>query len=183
MKRPMTHAFRYVRLTLLATLCLGATACGDLVRFDTDASGQTTVQGDPLGGLITLPSQFSGLGNINLSSNSNFRNNNTDKDHIDTCRFSHFGLKVVSPSGQDLSFLSQVSFSITAPNLPKVRVAHLESFPTGATSVDLTLDDVDIAAYAKSDTFSITTDATGHAPKQNTTVEADLTLHIEASIL
>ena len=40
-----------------------------------------------------------------------------------------------------------------------------------------------IAPDAKSDTFSITTKGAGSVPSQNTTVEADLALHIEANVL
>ena len=71
----------------------------------------------------------------------------------------------------------------TSPQLPAKEIAHLEWFPAGATSVKLILDDVDIADYAKADSFTITTQASGRSPNQDTTIEAGLTVNIHADPL
>ena len=157
--------------------------CSGLIGIDINASGTATVQGSALGSVLSLPAGFGGLTAINLSQESAFKNQNTDKDHITSCRVSKLTVKVNSPASQDLSFLTSIAFSISAPNLPKVRIAHVESIPAGAHSVDLTIDDVQLGAYCKADTFSVTTDASGHAPPQDTTIEADLRLHIDANLL
>ena len=65
----------------------------------------------------------------------------------------------------------------------QVEIAHRESFPKGQTSIDLILDDVELAPYVKAESFTITTDAKGQSPAKSTGVEADLTLHISASVL
>lgn len=168
---------------LACSAAVALAACGSLLNFDVDASGVAQIQGSPLGGLIQLPAAFAGFTDINLSQTSQFKNQDTRKDHISSVRVTRLALTVTAPASQDLSFLSSVAFSIEAPGLPKKRIAHLDAFPAGAHTINLALDDLDIAAYAKADTFSITTDASGHQPPQDTSLRADLTLHIEANLL
>lgn len=171
----------------LAT-CLALCGCSSLLSFDVDSSGTATIQGSPTGGLLgNALGSFSGFSNFNVSQSQSFKNENTNKDHITECRVTKFTLKVTSPvapaAGADLSFLTAINFTISAPNLPDQHIAGSTHFPAGQASVGLLLDDVDIARYCKSDSFSIKTDATGHAPSQDTQVEADLTLNIHASLL
>ena len=172
-----------LRTKAAAALVGLAAACSPSIGIDIDASGTATVQGSALGSVLSLPGGFGGLTAINLSQEAAFKNQNTDRDHITSCRVSKLALKVTSPDSQDLTFLSSISFSIAAPNLPKLRIAHLDAIPAGARSVNLSLDDAQLGAYCKADSFSITTDASGHAPPQDTTIEADLTLHVEANLL
>lgn len=175
------------RLGLLAALLL-LNSCSSLLSFDVDSTGTATIQHGPPGtGLIggALPG-FNGFDNFNVSQTQAFKNNNTNKDHISSCRLTKLRLTVTSPAaspGNDLSFLTSIQFYISAPNLPEQRIASSSALPAGQSVVDLAIDDVDIASYAKADSFSITTKATGHAPAQDTTVRADLTLNIHASLL
>jgi hypothetical protein len=163
---------------IVILLCAG---CSGLINFDVDSSGQSTIQGSPTGPL--LPGfGFAGFNKMSFSQSAQFQNNNTNKDHISSCRLTKLTLKIVSPASANLSFLNQIDFYIEAPNLPKVHIAGLTPVP-GGTSADLTIDDRDIAAYAKSDTFSITTQASGRTPTTDTTIEADMKLHINASLL
>ena len=105
---------------------------------------------------------------------------NTNKDHIDSARVSRLTVKVVGPSDANLSFISTLELDIQAPNLPLVRIAEIASIPAGATSVDLQIDDQEIAPYAKADSFS---KGSATQPPKDTTLEADLALHIVANVL
>jgi hypothetical protein len=175
------------RLGFLTALLL-MSSCSSLLSFDVDSPGTATIQHGPPGtGLLggTLPG-FSGFDNFNMSQTQAFKNNNTNKDHISSCRLTKLRLTVTSPAaspGNDLSFLTSIQFYISAPGLPDQLIASSSALPAGQSVVDLTLENVDIASYAKADSFSITTKATGHAPAQDTTVRADLTLNIHASLL
>lgn len=64
----------------------------------------------------------------------------------------------LSPTGATLSFLSKIEFFIKTDTLPEVRIAEALAIPSGAR-------------------------ATGTQPSQNTNIEADLKLPIEANIL
>ena len=153
------------------------------VAFDVQSQGQSTIPGSPVSGVLPSALGFNGLGPTQFSQSQDFANHNTNKDHITSCRVSRLTLKVTSPSGQTLSFLSKIEFFIQTSSLPAVRIAEALSIPQGAMTIDLTIDDQEIAPYAKSDNFSITTKASGTSPQQNTVIEADLTLHIEANVL
>jgi hypothetical protein len=171
------------RLTLVF-LMLGTAGCPGLgqVGFSVDSQGQSTFQGNPAGGLLTVFPAFGSFGNLSFNQNQTFQNNNTNKDHVAEARLTKLTLKIVSPTGATLDFLSTVEFDIGAQGLPTIRIAEA-TIPASATTVDLTLDPQDIAPYVKADTFSITTKGTGHQPATNTTVEADLSIHIVANVL
>jgi hypothetical protein len=132
-------------------------------------------------GVVPLTLPIPGLQNVNASNLQGFPSNQTAKDHIQSARAKKITIKVTSPTTQDLFFLSSLAFSISATGLPDKQFAHLAPFPH-APSADLTLDDVDLAPYLKADSFSISTTASGTPPPQDTVVEADLVLGIEASV-
>ena len=149
------------------------------VAFDVQSQGQSTIPGSPTSSVLPSALGFDGLGPTQFSQSQDFSNHNTNKGHITSCRVSRLTLKVTSPSGGTLSFLSKIEFFIQTSTLGPVRIAEALSIPPGA----MTIDDQEIAPYAKSDNFSITTKASGTSPQQNTVIEADLTLHIEANVL
>ena len=152
------------------------------VGFTIDSKGTSTIQGNPTGGVLNVFPAFGGFGSQSFSQNQTFQNNNTNKDHVSSAHMTKLTLKVVSPSGGTLSFLSTVEFDIGATGLPTVRIAEA-NIPANATTVDLTLDAQDIAPYVKADAFSITTKATGQQPTTTTTLEADLSMYIVANVL
>jgi hypothetical protein len=166
---------------LLPALVLGLLACPlaclGLLHFDVHSSATTRIQGS------MLPAGFAGFNGFDLAQQEAFKNENTRKDHITSARLTELTMKTIAPAGADLSFFSSVKFWISAPNLPRVEIAHLASFPRGQTQVTFQLDDVELQDYAKADSISITTEAVGNAPQQTTDVQADLTLTIHASPL
>ena len=169
-------------IPLLSLLLAGCPGLGQ-VAFDVDSPGQSTVRGSPAGGLLPTFPGFPAFGTMSFSQNASFQNNNTNKDHVSSCRAKKLTVKIDSPATANLSFISSIEFHIQAPNLPDVRIAELSPIPAGSTTVDLQLDDVELAPYAKADSFSITTKGIASVPPQDTTIEADLTLHIVANVL
>jgi hypothetical protein len=168
-------------LPLYVLLCTGCPGLGQ-VGFDIDTNGSSQFQGNPAAGLLTVFPSFGGFGNIDFSQKADFQNNNTRKDHVVEARLSKLTLKVVNPLGDTLGFISTVEFDVGATGLPTVRIAEA-TIPAGVSTVDLTIDNQDMAAYVKADNFSITTKGTGHSPVHDTTIEADLTMHIVANVL
>jgi hypothetical protein len=173
------------RSPLAPTLAAAAllAACNPTVSFDTTVKGSSTIPGSNIPGVLQIPANLAGLSNVSFAQQANLANNNTDKDHVDHVRVKSMTLTVTSPSGQDLSFLQTLSFFVSAPNQAQVRIAHQETFPKGVSSVQMTLDNVDLAPYAKADSFSITTQGSGTAPSQDTTIEAAMVLTIDAHLL
>ena len=156
--------------------------CNPTVSFDTTVKGTSTIPGSPNQLPITLPNNL-GFNNVNFSQSSDFVNNNTDKSHIDHVRVKTATLTVTSPSGQDLSFLQSLSFTIASTGQPTKTIAHQTVFPSGQTSVQLVIDGVDLAPYAKADSFSIGSTGNGTAPPHDTTININMVLTIDAHVL
>ena len=168
-------------IPLIFLLVAGCPGLGQ-VGFDVASQGTSTVQGSPLGAALNAFPSFSGFGDLSFSQSQDFANNNTNKDHVVQANLTRLTLKTISPTGATLDFIQTVEFDIAAPGLPTVRIAEA-TIAAGATSVDLSLDAQDLAAYVKADSFSITTKGAGHQPSSDTTIEADLSLHIVANVL
>ena len=166
----------------LAAAAISLAGCNPTVSFDTTFTGKSTIPGSTLGSL-SGPLTLTGFNNINFSQQANLQNNNTDKSHIDHVRVKTATLTVTSPSGQDLSFLQSLSFTIASTGQPTKIIAHQTVFPSGQTSVQLVIDGVDLAPYAKADSFSIGSTGNGTAPPHDTTIDINMVLTIDAHVL
>src|SRR5947199_8738501 len=116
-------------MRFFATVLLLCSGCGNLVSFDVDSSGRSTIQGTPTGSLLPGVPGFGGFSDLSFSQSADFQNNNTNKDHVTECRLTNLTLKVVSPAGGTLAFLTKIDFYIEAPQLPKVHIAGLNPVP------------------------------------------------------
>ena len=164
---------------LLVVLC----ACHPTIDFDLTQSGTVNIPGGgPAGVPLALTLPLPELQNVDTSSLQGFPSSRTAKDHIQSARAKKITLTVTSPAGRDLSFLSNVALSISAPGQQAKKFAHLSPFPA-SSSADLQLDDVELAPYLKADSFSITTDVAGTSPGRSVSIRADLDLGVTASIL
>ncbi|TMB29673.1 MAG: hypothetical protein E6J62_15800 [Deltaproteobacteria bacterium] len=161
-------------------------ACHPTIDFDLTQSATGTIPRVPPPlpippGPVTLTLPIPQLQNINSSNLQGFPSSQTAKDHIQSARAKKITLTVTSPAGRDLSFLTDVTLTISAPGQPTKQFAHLSPFPA-ATSADLQLDDVDLAPYLKADAFSITPTVTGTPQRQDVAIKADLDLGVTASL-
>jgi hypothetical protein len=167
---------------LLVAIALGPGrwGCDAATRFEVAKTATTEVQGgDPLSQLLGVA--FPDLATFDLTSESEFQNQGVEKEDIDSVRIETFTLKVVSPSGQDLSFFKKIEFYVETADLPKVLVASQTEFPAGATEVELDLEDVELRDYVAADSMSVTTSVSAQQPKSDTTLEADVTFVVDAS--
>ena len=112
--------------------------------------------------------------------------NNTDKNHIQSCKLTNLTLTITGPQGQTFGFVQSLHIFIQAPNLPEVEVAYIDNNPTSAGStITLTPDNnVDLSAYAKADSFTLGIETTTQQSNVNSVaVQADMTLHVVANVL
>jgi hypothetical protein len=168
------------RAALLSSLLL--LGCHPTIDFDLTQSGSGTIPATPapLPGPVSLTLPIPELQNVNPSNLKGFPGN-TAKDHVQSARAKKITLSATDPAGQDLSFLSSVALSISANALPTVQFAHLSPFPA-ASSVDLQLDDVELAPYLKADSFSITAAVSGTPQQHPITLQADLDVGVTANV-
>ena len=161
-------------LLLLAT-------CG-VDQIEVSQSSRSTI---PRG---TLVEQFAGdigfgeLVEVDITDSQELKNQGVTKEQVDSVKVSALTLTAISPADADFTFLDSVEFYVEAPGLPKMRVARGGPFPEGASRVELAIDDVELAPYAVSERMTITTDASGNRPEQDTTVEAQIDLAVDVNV-
>lgn len=114
-----------------------------------------------------------------------YSNNNTDKNHIQSCKLTNLTLTVTGPQGQTFGFVQSIHIYIQSPNLPNVEVAYIDNNPTSAgPTITLTPDNVDLSAYAKADSFTLSVQTTTQQNNTNSVdVQSNMTLHIVANVL
>lgn len=175
---------RIAGVAALWVLC----GCHPTINFDVQATSSAQITGTP----VSVP-----LNNVNLPATTidiatlaGFSSAQTAKDRVQSARLKKLTISIpTSQQGQnrDLSFISDLKIQIDvqgATSPPAAQIAHLSSPPApGTTSVDLALDDVDLAPYVKANTFRLTTTVSGSTPRQTTTLQGDVTINVEASVL
>ncbi len=164
------------RTAWLAALAL--TACGSShFTIDRDLAAQT-VQGDPLGGLLSalVPAPFTATVDLKAEEQAH-----------DTGPASHVYLEALwlaitphdNPQG-NFDFLDELHLYAAGANAPdqKTEVARKAPVPKGATRIDFdVLPGVDLLPMVNAG-VQITTTATGRKPAQDTTIDGHLTLDV-----
>jgi hypothetical protein len=175
---------RIVGVASLWVIC----GCHPTINFDAQATTSAQVQGTPVS--VKLDNANLPPATIDIATSAGFSSAQTAKDRVQSARLKKLTISVPTSQqgqGQDLSFLSDLKIQIDvqgATSPPAVQIAHLVSPPApGTTSVDLALDDVDLAPYVKANAFRLTTTVSGSTPRQTTTLQGDVTINVEASLL
>jgi hypothetical protein len=167
------------------TLCAAALTwlglgCG-LVQFDVQESGAAQVPGCI--GITCLLGQFgfAGFGSMDLSQSQQWQENNANRSEVSSVMLTSAVLDVTVPDGGDMSFLQQLQFFVSAPDSgTPALVAQGNSFPAGQSQVSLMPQPgVELSPYVKAPSMTLTTDAQGSQPSQNTTIQASVTFHVK----
>lgn len=159
---------RYAVVLLLA-------CSGQIASINLSESAEATIEGQSaLGGITDLVGSlgFSGFTEMDIAQSSELKNQGVQPGDIETAVVTRFVLEVVDPSDADLSFISTLEIWVDAPDLDPVMVASQTDFPSGVSSVDFILEEVDLVDYVVSDSLSITTEASGSIPSDTVTIRA-----------
>lgn len=165
---------------VLAAALLAAPGCH--ATFDVKVSSKSTVPG---GGLFQtlLPNGFGDFTSLDLSQTSDFKNAGVAKGDVESVKLTALKLTVAAPPDGTLEFIDDISFFVEADGLPRVKVAEAHGIPNDAKTVALTMTGVEIAAYVTAPKLSLTTEATAHAPKSDTQLQADAVFTVDPKIL
>jgi hypothetical protein len=166
----------------IALVCLPLVTCSGIDNFQIDEKSSTTIPGATLiEQLVNVG--FAGFGNIDITQNTSLKNQGVTKDQIDSVKLSHVTMRITNPpSGQDFTFMSSLKFFVEAPGVQRALIAQGGPFPEGALTVDLQIEDVELAPYAAAERMTITTEANGQRPRQDTTIEATMGLDVDVNI-
>lgn len=170
-----------IRRLLLALLCLAflAVSCdATLITIDVPYDTTTTVERSTVLKALVGDLGFGDFLEMDVTSSSELQNQGVAPGDINDVSLTFFRLSVVAPEGADMSFLDNLSLYVEAPDLDRVRVAVAPEFPTGASSVDFEIDDVDLTEYVVSQSMTLTTEVEGHRPAEDTELLAELELSV-----
>jgi hypothetical protein len=149
--------------------------------FPVTVTGQTTVNASPIP-VSLIPLDFAGFGGIDLSQTQEFKNQGITKNEVQSVKLTGVKLTIASPSGANFDFLTSLSFDVSAQGEPQKEVASLASVPRSATELDLTVANVELVPYVTAPSMSVTSNAQGELPPQNTTINATMVFDVEPKI-
>jgi hypothetical protein len=152
------------------------------VSFTTTQKGETTLRGDPLGALIAAFPAIGSFTNLDLSANQDFKNENVRKEQVTSVRARAVRLKILSPPTQDFQFLENLAFYARTGDTEQ-RVAYKAdinnlALPAPNPVLVMDLDSAELQPYVTAPSMSIVVRGKGHAPPQDTRLEASVTLEV-----
>ena len=170
--------------SLLLILCGWplASGCGKLTTFSIQEKADATVPGGGIASLLVSALPFSGFANLDLTQNDTLKNQGVKKNQIDSVKLTKATLSVTSPSGQTLDFISSLKFIAETSGVANAQVAHGDSFGN-VTSADLTPDGAELKPYVTADSMTISTDASGTPPPDQTTLHAELSFDVQVNLV
>jgi hypothetical protein len=104
------------------------------------------------------------------------------REDISRAELVRITLTVIEPAAADLSFVDRIEVFAEAPDLPRVRVAHLDQTPRQSNDVELEIDDVDLRDYVASDRVTLVARIDGQAPAMDVRVRATVVLDIGVTV-
>lgn len=160
------------------------TACEPTTSFTTTVKGQTTVRGDPLGAVFSAFPAIGSFANLDFNANQEFKNAGIRKDQVTSVKATEVTLRIRDPDTQDFSFLDSLAFYARAGDkellvADKADIGHLNLPPPNPT---LRLDvkpTAELQPFVAAPSMSVVVRGKGHAPPQDTFVEAAVTFHVE----
>jgi|GEM_PF-6675712 len=173
------------RFSIFLLLVVFLVSCGALSRLDNIEFSQTAaleVLGIDAGNTSIDGPLLPSLNNLNASFEQNLSSKDIELDKVDHVKLKAFELSATSPQGADLSFLSKVDIFLEAPGLPKVLIAHSNSFPQGIFTLPLKVEDVNLKSYMSDDSISVSVDIQGDVPQNTTTISGLLTFDIDVNL-
>lgn len=168
--------------TAIAMLALVCLTCGGVDNVTVTAEGQATIpEATPIEELLGSLS-FAGFGSFDITQTQEFQNQGYSRDQIDSVKVRSFTLSINSPEGANFDFLDSIVFFAESEGLPRVEIASLDPVPEGAAELNLNINDVELADYAAAESMSITTEASGMRPPEETTVDAVVKLGVDVDV-
>lgn len=157
----------------LAAIILSVISCDkldDLTMFNIDYTTDFTIQSTTILGTpfdIITPE-------TTTNSESEFENNNTNSDLVESVKLRQLTLTLQTPSSGDFDFLNDISIYITAEGLEERLLASRMNIPEdGSRVIELDVADTELREYIKGDSYRLRTETT-----TDQTIESDHEIEI-----
>ncbi|MCB9663104.1 MAG: hypothetical protein H6732_03255 [Alphaproteobacteria bacterium] len=160
-------------------LAAAVLACeGALLTIPVEDSAQTTIRQGTVLESVLGDLGLDGFTALDVTASQELQNQGVEPGDIVDVRLVRFDLAVVAPEDGTFDFLGGLDVLVEAPGLPEVRIARMDQKSPGDQTLSLAVEDVDLTPYVTSRSMTITTDAQGGRPTEDTTVEATFELSV-----
>ena len=156
-------------------------ACDPQVSFPVTIEGSTVVESVGIIGGFLGDISFGNLGGLDFDASQEFENNDARKENIRSLKVRSIEMSASDPEDANFDWLENIEFIAGAPDNPDIQVASGEP-GNGVTSFQLQIADEELAEYAKSDRFSISTEGNGSPPPDDTTVDVTVIFDVVVGI-
>jgi hypothetical protein len=169
------------RASALGLSLLFAPGCvGKLLTVRIEQEGSTVVPGAGLVGGVLGALSLGGFDDLSVNVDQELANQGVEPGDIASVHVVELSLS--TPDAPDMAFIDTLEVDIGSEGMDTVRIAHLEDFPEGEPDLDMVLDDEDLTAYVVADSLQVTTDASGSAPEDDTTINVFMALEVQATV-
>lgn len=174
---------KIIILSLIAIGFVGMYSCKKLDKLTTFHLEYKSAVTVPANSVINLPLSLASP-DITTNYQSNFENNNTNKDLIEEIKLDKMNITVKAPQGTNLDFLKSVEVYISAEGLDEIRVASKFDIADGLTSLDLDYISDNLKDYVLKDTIKLRVKAiTDKTTTQDRDLEVLTRFWVNAKIL
>ena len=160
----------------LASLPLLLLGCG-LLSFSVRESAVTTIEGAGILGPVLDVFDLTGLDGFDVAIEQEMADQGVEPGDLRSVELT----ELVLQAEPDLSFIDELTISVSAPGVPEVVVAEGLSFPEGQSRVELAMTGENIADHVAAGDMSFRVDATGVSPEDDTDVTVDVAVRVEAT--
>lgn len=171
------------RLALAGAVFVSLT-CGasDIDNVEVEQDGRAQIPAGSVIDQLLGDLAFDGFDDIDVSQSQELENQGYTEDQIDSVHLETLTLTVSAPAGGNLDFLESIAFFVEAEGEERVEIARLEPVPEGVTEVDVPVADVELLPYVVAESMTVTTEAMGSAPDDDTTVDAHLVFDVDVNV-
>ncbi len=169
---------------LILAVMLGLGGCeklDELTKFEMDYKQRVVI---PASAGMDLPFDVF-TPKTETNSSSEFAVNDTRKDLIEEIVLRKLTLSIVSPEGEDFSFLESITVYMSAEDLPEIKIAwNDEVSATVGGVLELEVSDDDLKEYIKKDSYSLRVNTvTDELLKSDHEIEIASIFFVDAKIL
>ena len=150
----------------------------ELTEFDISYTTNFTVASTSV--VVNTPADFT-TPDIPTNTSSSYPNNKTAVSLIDQVKLTKFN---VTADSSNFDYLKSLTIFIQGSGMPEVQIATNTLIPTGVTSFDMALSDVNLKDYVAKSNFKLRVNLTiDGAISTNQKMKLNQTMHVVAKIL
>jgi hypothetical protein len=168
---------------IVAIVALVLGTCSSLDNIEVPVTANATIPRRSVLDELIGNLAFTGFDGFDISQSQQFENQGYSKDQVDSVHLLEMTLTIRSPAGANFDFLDAIRFYAEAEGLPRVLVAELSPVPDGLSQLNLTVaSSVELQPYVIAPAMTLTTEAEGIRPPEETMVEAEAIFDVDVNV-